>query len=76
MRAGTIATVSETVTVTHPDGTQDRMILAEEHEDGAILLRPDTSYEAMSERAPGRTATSEEFEEVLGPHLRAPDDEG
>lgn len=52
------------------------MVLAEERDDGAILLRPDTSYEAISERAPGRPATSAEFEEALGPHLHPTDGEG
>ena len=76
MTGGTLQPVKQTVTVTQPDGTSDRFVLAEEHEDGAILLRPDTSYEAIDERAPGRAMSAEEFEEILGPHLLAPDGEG
>jgi hypothetical protein len=66
----------ETVTVTRPDGTSNRFVVEEERNDGAILLRPDTSYEAIMERAPGRPMTSDEFERLIAPHVLLPDGEG
>ena len=54
------------VQVTRPDGTTGRYLLEDELSDGSLLLRPDTSYEALGSRAPGRDLTSEEFEELFG----------
>jgi hypothetical protein len=66
----------ETVKVTRPDGTSNRFVIEEERNDGAILLRPDTSYEAIMERAPGRPMTRDEFEQLIAPHVLPPDGEG
>ena len=38
--------------------------------------RPDTSYQGMSQRAPGRDLTLEEFGALVAPHLLPPDAEG
>ena len=78
MSPGTLDLVKrETVTVTRPDGTSNRFVIEEERNDGAILLRPDTSFEAIEERAGGgRAMTSEEFERLIAPHVLPPDGEG
>jgi hypothetical protein len=71
--------VKQTVRVILPDGTDSRYVLEEERNDGAILLRPDTSYAAISERAPGRDLTADEWQAFLaehGPHMLPPDGEG
>lgn len=39
-------------------------VVDEQAEDGSLLLRPDTSIEAIRERLGGRPATPEEFEEL------------
>lgn len=38
-------------------------------------VSPDTSYEAIAKRAPGRDLTDEEFETLVDPYLLAPDGE-
>ncbi len=71
--------VKQTVQVIRHDGTPERFVLEEEHDDGAILLRPDTSWEAIRERAGGRDLTPQEWEDFLAEHSSAmlpPDDEG
>jgi hypothetical protein len=68
--------VKQTVQVTRQDGTSDRFVLEEEHDDGGLLLKPDTSYEAIVERAPGRPLTADEFDELIAPHVLPPDGEG
>jgi hypothetical protein len=65
----------ETVKVTRPDGTSSWFVIEEERNDGAIVLRPDTSYEAIMERAAGRAMTSDEFERLIAPHVLPPDGE-
>ena len=68
--------MKQTVRVTRQDGTSSRFVIEEEDEDGAILLRPDTSFEAISDRAPGRAMTREEFDQLIAPHVLPPDGEG
>lgn len=76
MLPGTLDLVKpETVKVTRTDGTSNRFVIEEERNDGAIVLRPDTSYEAIMERAPGRAMTSDEFERLIAPHVLPPDGE-
>jgi hypothetical protein len=41
-------------------------VLEERHPDGSLLLRPDTSVDAMERRAGLRPMSQEEFEEVFG----------
>jgi hypothetical protein len=53
------------VTLTEPEVAGD-YVLEERHPDGSLLLRPDTSVEAMERRAGLRPMTEEEFEEVFG----------
>jgi hypothetical protein len=72
----TLEIVKQTVRVTRQDGSSSLFVLEEEHDDGAILLRPDTSFEAISERAPGRPMTTREFEQLIAPHVLPPDGEG
>ena len=64
-----------TVQVTR-DGASERYVLEEERDDGRLLLRPDTSYEAIVDRAPRRPLTPTEFEEMIAPHVLPPDGEG
>ena len=52
MSSGSLELVKQIVRVTNADGTTRRYVLAEEHEDGAILLRPDTRLR-RSWSAPG-----------------------
>jgi hypothetical protein len=75
-KRGTLWQMKQTVRVTLEDGTSSRFVLEEERDDGAILLRPDTSFEAISERAPGRPMTREEFDELIAPRVLPPDGEG
>ncbi len=75
MSRGTLDAVKQTVQVILRDGTSSRFVLEEEHDDGAILLRPDTSFEAISERAPGRALTREEFDQLIAAHVLPPDGE-
>jgi hypothetical protein len=72
----TLEIVKQTVRVTRQDGSSSLFVLEEERDDGAILLRPDTSFEAISERAPGRAMTREEFDQLIAPHVLPPDGEG
>lgn len=67
--------VKPTVQVTR-DGASERYVLGEEREDDSLLLRPDTSYEAIVDRAPGRPLTPSEFDEMIAPHVLPPDGEG
>lgn len=55
------------VTITEP-GVAGSYVVEEQEEDGSLLLRPDTSIEAIRRRVGGRPATREEFERELG-HL-------
>jgi hypothetical protein len=41
-------------------------VVEERHDDGSLLLRPDTSVRAMERRAGLRPMSEEEFEEVFG----------
>jgi hypothetical protein len=65
----------QTVRVTRQDGTGRRYVLAKERDDGAILLKPDTSSEAIAERAPGWPLSRDEFDELIAPHVLPPDGE-
>jgi hypothetical protein len=55
------------VTLTEP-GLEGDYIVEERHEDGSLLLAPDTSIEAIRKRLGTRPMSSEEFEEHFG-HL-------
>jgi hypothetical protein len=50
-------------------------VVAEEHDDGSLLLRPETSSDAFLERVGARPATQAEFDALAGEML-PPDDEG
>lgn len=76
MSGATLRRVKPTVRVTREDGASSRYVLEEERDDGSLVLSPDTSYEAILERAPGRPLTEREFEELIAPHLLPPDGEG
>jgi len=62
---GTLERV-EIVRVIRVDNSSERYLLEEQHEDGSLLLRPDTSLEAILERTGGRLATEEEFDAAFG----------
>jgi hypothetical protein len=53
------------VTLSEP-GVAGDYVLDERNPDGSLLLRPDTSVEAMERRAGLRPMNEEEFEEVFG----------
>lgn len=76
MTRGSFQRVKQTVRVTLADGSSGRFVLEEERDDGTILLRPDTSLEAISERAPGRAMTPAEFGRLIAAHVLPPDGEG
>ena len=61
------------VTLTEP-GVAGDYVVDERHEDGSLLLRPDTSWEAIQRRLGVTSVTQEEFERHFG-HLPT-DDEG
>lgn len=50
-------------------------VVVEKREDGSIVVKPDTSMEAVRRRHGLRPATVEEFEAEYGP-LQPPDGEG
>jgi hypothetical protein len=50
-------------------------VIVEKHEDGSLLLAPDTSMDAILRRHNLTPATLEEFEAEYGP-LQPPDGEG
>lgn len=76
MTRTTLKRVKQTVRVMLEDGSSDRFVVEEERDDGALVLRPDTSFDAISERAPGRATTQQEFDELIVPHVLPPDGEG
>jgi hypothetical protein len=53
------------VTLTEPEVAGD-YVVEERGEDGSLLLRPDTSIQAIQKRIGGRPMTPEEFEEHFG----------
>jgi CheY-like chemotaxis protein len=46
--------------------TADRYVVDEHLEDGGLVIYPDTSLDAILERAGARRATPEEFREAFG----------
>jgi len=56
-------------------GVAGDYVVAEIHEDGSVLLAPDTSIEAIRRRHNLKSATLAEFEAEYGPVL-SPDGEG
>lgn len=61
--------------VTLAGGRTGDYLIAEERPDGSLLLRPDTSVEAILDRMGARPATLEEFQADHG-RLQASDAEG
>lgn len=55
------------------EGTE--YVVAETHDDGSLLLRPDTTSEAFLQGIGARPATKAEFDALAGEML-PPDDEG
>lgn len=53
------------VTVTEP-GIAGSYVLEERNPDGSLLLRPDTSVDAIQRRVGGRPMTDDEFEDAFG----------
>ena len=56
-------------------GVAGDYVVAERHEDGSVLLAPDTSIDAIRRRHNLKSATLAEFEAEYGPVL-SPDGEG
>ncbi len=53
------------ITVTEP-GIAGSYVVEERNDDGSLLLRPDTSIEAIQRRLGGRPMSDAEFEEAFG----------
>jgi hypothetical protein len=53
------------VRLSEPD-VAGEYVVEERHDDGSLLLRPDTSVQAMERRAGLVPMSEEEFEEVFG----------
>lgn len=72
--AGSLQVMESTVRVTR-DGQTSEYIVEEEHEDGSLLIRPETELERMHHRHGGRPLTPEEFDELIVPHVGPADGE-
>jgi hypothetical protein len=58
---------------------QGRYVIREHRADGELVIAPDTSWQAISDRAGGRELTPEEWQAFLdeyGPEMLPPDGEG
>jgi hypothetical protein len=54
-------------------------VIRDRRPDGEIVIAPDNSWAAITERAPGREATPKEWDEFMrehGPQMLPPDGEG
>jgi len=73
--SGTLFVVQSTVGVTRGDHSID-YVVEEEHDDGSLLIRPQTPLEEMLDRHHTRAMSAEEFEQLIAPHVGPPDGEG
>jgi hypothetical protein len=58
---------------------EGRYVIRDRRPDGELVIAPDTSWEAISERAGGRELTPEEWDEFIAQHgsqMLPPDGEG
>ena len=60
------ATETERVQLT--GAVEDRYVIRDRRPDGELVIAPDTSWEAISERAGGRELTAEEWDEFTREH--------
>jgi len=67
--------VQRTSHVTVEGDVSGEYIIVEKRDDGFLLLKPDTSMEAIRRRHDATPATLEEFEAEYGP-VQPPDGEG
>lgn len=67
--------VQSTVRVTRGDHTS-AYVVEQEHDDGSLLIRPQTELEQMLDRQNTRAMTPEEFDQLIAPHVGPPDGEG
>jgi hypothetical protein len=71
------ATDTERVQLT--GAVEGRYVIRDRRPDGELVIAPDTSWEAISERAGGRELTPEEWDEFMREHgseMLPPDGEG
>ena len=61
-----IARMGEPLLVTRRDGSTMRYTLEDEQSDGSILLKPDTSADAIMERADATSLSIEDLEQIAG----------
>jgi hypothetical protein len=70
---------TETDRVQLTGAVEGRYVIRDRRPDGELVIAPDTSWEAISERARGRELTPEEWDEFLREHgseMLPPDGEG
>lgn len=72
---GNLLGVESTVRVTRGNDTSD-YVVEHEHDDGSLLIRPQTPLEQMHQRMGSRPLSPEEFQELIAPYVGPPDDEG
>lgn len=58
------------------DESWRRYVVEEEYNDGRLLLCPDTSHDAIMERAGARPMTRAEFDRLIARHVLPSDGEG
>jgi hypothetical protein len=71
--------VTEQAHVTLSGDRAGDYVVTEERPDGALVLVPDTSINAIRKRGGSRPLTQREWQDFLteyGPHMLPPDDEG
>jgi hypothetical protein len=61
-----ISEMGEPLLVTRRDGSTMRYTLEDEQSDGSILLKPDTSADAIMERADATSLSIEDLEQLAG----------
>lgn len=61
-----IPRMGEPLLVTRRDGSTMRYTLEDEQSDGSILLKPDTSVDAIMDRAGGTSLSIEDLEQIAG----------
>lgn len=74
-----MSVVAEQAHVTLSGDRAGDYVVTEERPDGALVLVPDTSMEAIRKRGGSRPLTEQEWQDFLAeyrPHMLPPDDEG
>jgi hypothetical protein len=74
-----MSVVAEQARVTLSGDRAGDYVVTEERPDGALVLVPDTSMEAIRKRGGSRPLTDQEWQDFLAeyePHMLPPDNEG